>query len=170
MLLRSWLLGMCRHSCLLQLACCEEFPLPPFGAQGSLPSLLCVFFVIAYYSVFFSLFFPGWGLVCPGGYADLGQGCLWEYHMLLSSPCGPLLPKPSGHCHLVAARELSWFLRLTWNGNVTHRLGVWRSQSFVSMVFSVRCISSVSPRFYFSRHAFCFLSLAAVLESQWPSF
>jgi hypothetical protein len=40
-------------------------PPPLFGAQGALPSLLCVFFVvIAYYSV--SLFFPGWGSVCPG--------------------------------------------------------------------------------------------------------
>jgi hypothetical protein len=35
----------------------KGFPLPPFGAQGAPPSLLCVFFVvIAYYSV--SLFFP----------------------------------------------------------------------------------------------------------------
>jgi hypothetical protein len=34
-----------------------------------------------------------------------------------------------------------------------------------SVVFPVRCISSVSPRFYFRRHAFCFLPLAAILES-----
>jgi hypothetical protein len=54
----SWLLCMCPHSSLLQLACCEGFPLPPFGAQGALPSLLCVFIVvIAYYSV--SLFSLG---------------------------------------------------------------------------------------------------------------
>jgi hypothetical protein len=33
-------------------------------------------------------------LVCPGGYADVAQGCLWEYHMLLSSPC--VLHFPSG--------------------------------------------------------------------------
>jgi hypothetical protein len=32
------------------------------------------------------------------------------------------------------------------------------------MVFPVRCISSVSPRFYFRRHAFCFLPLAAILN------
>jgi hypothetical protein len=25
-------------------------------------------------------FFPGWRSVCPGGYAALAQGCLWEYH------------------------------------------------------------------------------------------
>jgi hypothetical protein len=34
-----------------------------------------------------------------------------------------------------------------------------------SVVFPVRCISSVSLRFYFRRHAFCFLPLAAILES-----
>jgi hypothetical protein len=56
----------------------RNFPSPPFGAQGAPPSLLCVFFVvIAYYSGFFS-FFPGWGSVCPGSYADLAQGCLWD--------------------------------------------------------------------------------------------
>jgi hypothetical protein len=33
------------------------------------------------------------------------------------------------------------------------------------VVFPVRCISSVSPRFYFRRHTFSFLPLAAILES-----
>jgi hypothetical protein len=33
------------------------------------------------------------------------------------------------------------------------------------VIFPVRCISSVSPRFYFRKHAFCFLPLAAILES-----
>jgi hypothetical protein len=33
------------------------------------------------------------------------------------------------------------------------------------VVFSVRYISSVSARFYFRRHAFCFLLLATILES-----
>jgi hypothetical protein len=34
-----------------------------------------------------------------------------------------------------------------------------------SVVFLVRCISTISPRFYFRRDAFCFLPLAAILES-----
>jgi hypothetical protein len=34
-----------------------------------------------------------------------------------------------------------------------------------SVVLHVRYISSISPRFYFRRHAFCFLPLAAILES-----
>jgi hypothetical protein len=33
------------------------------------------------------------------------------------------------------------------------------------VVFPLRCISSISPRFYFRRHTFCFLPLAAILES-----
>jgi hypothetical protein len=34
-----------------------------------------------------------------------------------------------------------------------------------SVVFPVMCISSVSPRFYFRKHALCFLPLATILES-----
>jgi hypothetical protein len=90
----------------------RDCPSPIFGAQGALPSLLHVFFVVvACYSVFFS-FFPGWRLVCPGGYADLAQGCLWECHVPLSSPCVLCLPKQFGCWRLAAARYPSWFLHL----------------------------------------------------------
>jgi hypothetical protein len=34
-----------------------------------------------------------------------------------------------------------------------------------SVVFPVRCLSSISPRFYFRKHAFCFLPPVAILES-----
>jgi hypothetical protein len=43
-------------------------PLPSSTAL----SLLLLLFI----QFFFSLFFPGLGLVCPGGYANLAQGCL----------------------------------------------------------------------------------------------
>jgi hypothetical protein len=33
------------------------------------------------------------------------------------------------------------------------------------VVFPVRCLSSVSPRFCFRKHAFCALPLATILES-----
>jgi hypothetical protein len=33
------------------------------------------------------------------------------------------------------------------------------------LVFPTRCISSISPRFYFRKHAFCFLPLVTILES-----
>jgi hypothetical protein len=115
-------------------------PLPLSGAWGALPSLLHVFLFIYFSSClfitqfgFFSFFFLlGWGSVCPGGYADLAQGCLWEYHVPLSSPGGLRLPKQSGHWHLVAAWEPFWFLHLMWSGDAMHGLGVWRSQSFAS--------------------------------------
>jgi hypothetical protein len=127
------LLGLCRRSCLLQPACCEGFPLPHFWRSGR-PALFaaCLFCCYCLLFRFFFSFFPGWGLVCPGGCADLAQGCLWEYRVPLSSPCGLHLPKPSGCCHLAAAREPSWFLRLMWSETVTHRLEVWRGQSFAS--------------------------------------
>jgi hypothetical protein len=52
---------------------------PPPLRHSRCPTCLatCLFFflVIAYYSGFFS---PGWGSVCPGGYADLAQCCLWS--------------------------------------------------------------------------------------------
>jgi hypothetical protein len=34
-----------------------------------------------------------------------------------------------------------------------------------SVALPARCVSSVSPRFHFRKHAFCFLPLAAILES-----
>jgi hypothetical protein len=109
----------------------EGFPLSPFGAQGALPFLLHVFVVVVVYAVI-PLFVPGWGAVWPGGYADLAQGCLWEYHVPFSSSCGLCLPKSSGRCRLPVAWEPSWFLCLTWSGDAMHGLGVWRSQSFAS--------------------------------------
>jgi hypothetical protein len=130
---RFWLLGMCRCSCLLQLACCEGFPLPLLQCSGH-PTLfaMCLFCCYCLLFSFFFSFFPGWGSVCPGGYAYLAQGCLWKYHVPLSSPCGLHLPKLSGHCCLAAAREPSWFLHLTWSGDAMCRLEVWRGQSFAS--------------------------------------
>jgi hypothetical protein len=106
---------------------CEGLPLPPLALRVPCPLFCCYCLLFR----FFFSFFPGWGLVSPGGYTDLAQGCLWEYHMPLSSPCGLRLPKPSGSWSL-AVREPSWFLRLTWSGNATRGLGVWRSQSFAS--------------------------------------
>jgi hypothetical protein len=88
---RSWLLGVCCCSCLLQWLVVGDFPSPTFWRSGC-PTLfaMCLFCYCLLFS-FFS-FFPGWGSVCPGGYADLSQDCLWEYHLLLSSPCGLHLP------------------------------------------------------------------------------
>jgi hypothetical protein len=163
----SWLLGMCHCACLLQLACCEGFPLPDsLVLRAPRPPCYMSFLLLLLIIQFFFSFFPVWGLVCPGGYADLAQGCLWEYCMPLSSPCGPCLPKPSGHCHLASAQEPSWSpFNVKWRCYVQAG-GVEESKfCLFSVVFPVRCISSISPRFYFRKHAFCFLPLAAILES-----
>jgi hypothetical protein len=77
-----------------------SFPLLQHSGHPALFAM-CLFCCCLFFS--FS-FFPGWGSVCPGGYADLAQGCLWEYRVPLSSPCGPHLPKWSGCWHLAAAR------------------------------------------------------------------
>jgi hypothetical protein len=58
----------------------RDSPLPPLALRAPHPLCYVSFFIIiTYYSV--SLFFPRWGLVCPGGYADLAQGCLWKYRL-----------------------------------------------------------------------------------------
>jgi hypothetical protein len=76
----------------------RDCPSPLFGDRDTPPSLLHVFFFFLAACLLFSLFFfpPGWELVCPWGYADLAQGCLWEYCVPLSSPGGLLLPSRLG--------------------------------------------------------------------------
>jgi hypothetical protein len=142
---------------------------PPslFGRSGC-PALFAtrLFCCYCYYSV--SLFLPELGLVCPGGYANLLQDYLWEYHLLLSSPPGPGHPKPSGHWRLVSGGSAGALLvslfNMKWRCCVQAG-GVEGSKfCFFSVVFPVMCISSVSARFYFRKHAFCFLPLAAILE------
>jgi hypothetical protein len=87
---------VCRHSCLLQPACCEGYLFPPSLVFSVPHPLYYVSFVLLLLIIqFFYSFFPGWGV-------SLDQGCLWKYCMLFSSPCGPRLPKPCGCCCLVA--------------------------------------------------------------------
>jgi hypothetical protein len=77
---------------------CGKCSYPTLQIWGC-PSLftLCLFFqLLVYYSVSFFCFSPGWWSVCLGGYADLAQGCLWEYCMPLSSPGCLLLPSRLG--------------------------------------------------------------------------
>jgi hypothetical protein len=109
----------------------EGLPLPTSSVLRAPCPLCCVFFVLLLIIQLFFSFFPGWGSVCPGVYADLALGCLWENHVQLSLPCGLCLPKRSGSWRLVV-QEPSWFLCLLWSGNAMHRLRVWRSQSFAS--------------------------------------
>jgi hypothetical protein len=143
-------------------------PLPHF-LELEHPTLFasCLFFSAAclLFSLVFFSFFPGCGSVCPGGYTDLSQGCLWEYCMLSSSPGGLLLPSRLGagvwwhKIPAVSPFNMEWGCYV-WAG------GVELSEFCLFLViFPARCISSVSPRFYFRKHTFCFLLLVAILES-----
>jgi hypothetical protein len=82
-----------------------------------------------------------------------------------SSPC-PYLPKPSGRGQL-SVRVPSLFLCLTWSGDSLRQLEVWRGSMFClfSVILPAKCVSSVPPRFNYRRLTFCFLPLAAILES-----
>jgi hypothetical protein len=49
--------------------------------------------------------------------------------------------------------------------------GVEESEFFLFLVvFPVRCVSSISPRFYFRTYTFCFLPLVTILESATLAF
>jgi hypothetical protein len=156
-----------RHSCFLQPACYEGFPLPASSALW-VPHPLCYvsFLLLLLIIQFFFSFFPGWGSVCPGGYVDLAPGCLWEYRLPLSSPCGLHLPSRLGAAIwrqpgalLVSPFNVKWRCSAQAGGVEESKFCLF------SVVFPVRCFSSISPRFYFKRHIFCFLPLAAILES-----
>jgi hypothetical protein len=73
----------------------RDFPSPPLWHSG-LPALFATCLFCCYCLLFSFSLFPGWGSICPGGYADLVQGCLWEYHVPLSSPCGLHFPSCLG--------------------------------------------------------------------------
>jgi hypothetical protein len=147
----------------------RDFPSSPLQFSGC-PAVFATCLFYCYCLLFRFSFLSGWGSVCPGGYADLAQGCLWEYHVPLSSPCGPHLPKPSGRGRLagLGALLVSPF-NVKWRCYV--QAGGVEGSKFCLfwVVFPVRCISSISPRFYFRRHTFCSLPLAAILESL-PTF
>jgi hypothetical protein len=68
-------------SWLVYLQFCEGFSLPTLQRSGR-PTLFATY-LFCYCLLFSFSFFPGWGLVCPGGYADLAQGCLCLPHLVV---------------------------------------------------------------------------------------
>jgi hypothetical protein len=138
---------------------------PPSSSVLRAPCPLCYMSFLLLLLIIQFFFFSPCGSVCPGGYADLAQDGLWKYRILLtlwpaSSQAVWVLPSGVGMgALLVSPFNVKW-------GCYVHAGGVEESQFCLFLVvFPVRCISSVSPRFYFNRHAFCFLPVAAILES-----
>jgi hypothetical protein len=141
----------------------EGFPSPSLWSSGR-PTLFATCLYCSYCLLLSFSFLPGWGLVCPGGYADLAQGCPWKYRIPLSSPC-LRLPKPSGHGRLAALLVSPFNMKSRFSEPAG---GVEGSKFCLFWVaLPARCVSSISPRFHCRRLAFCFLPLAAILESSY---
>jgi hypothetical protein len=85
--------------------------------------------------------------------------------MLLSSPGGLLLSSREE----LASGGMAALLVSPFNveRGCYVRAGVVEVSEFCLflMVFPARCISSISPRFYFRKRASCFLPLVAILDS-----
>jgi hypothetical protein len=99
------------------------------------------------------------------GYAALTQDCLWEYRgtakLTLSASSQAIWAWAAGG----PGDLLLSLFNVKWRCSVSAG-GVEESKfCLFSVVLPARCISSVSPRFHYRRHAFCFLPLAAILES-----
>jgi hypothetical protein len=138
--------------------------LPPiFSVQCTPPSFLHVLFVlIAYYSV--SLFFLGWRSVFPGGYAALAQACLWEYRSTVKltwsvSSQAVCALATGGLGALISPFNVKWRFSAPAGGVERSKLCLF------SVIMPAKCVSGVSPRFHYRRLTFCFLPLAAILES-----
>jgi hypothetical protein len=142
---------------------------PPrlFGTQDAPPSLLCVFIVlVAYYSV--SLFFPGGGrsvqramLIWPR--VVCGSSAYHLAHLVVrvfpSHLGAGIWRHPRGPPDFSIQREVE-MLCAGWKCEGVKVLPLLGG-------LPAMCVSTISPRFHFRRHAFCFLPVAAILESPW---
>jgi hypothetical protein len=140
-------------------------PLPPLWCSGS-PTLLatCLFCCYCLLFSFFSFFLGGgWSvqgamLIWPRVVCGSTMYCL-AHLVVCIFPRGLALVSCSVGTLLVSPFKVKWRC-YAWVG------GVEESKfCLFSVVFLVRYISSISPRFYFRKHTFCFLPLAAILES-----
>jgi hypothetical protein len=135
---RSWLLGAhpCSHPLRPSPACLftvpGRIPLPSFGAQC--PTLFATCLYCSYCLLLRFSFFPGWGSVCLGGYADLATSsqAVWAW---VTGGLGALLVSP---------------FNVKWRCSAQAG-GVEGSHLFL-VALPARFVSS-------RRHAFCFLPL-----------
>jgi hypothetical protein len=93
------------------------------------------------------LFFPGWRLVCAGGYAALAQGCLWEYRstmkLTLSASSQAIWEQVTGSSGALLVSPFN----VKWRFSVPAR-GVEGSKfCLFSVILPAKCVSSVSQDF-----------------------
>jgi hypothetical protein len=110
------------------------------------------------------LFFPRVEVSLSRGIAALAQGCLWEYHGTVKLT-------------LSVSSQAVWAWVTGGPGALASPFNVkWRFSALAGgvegskfclflVILPAKCVSSVSPRFHYRRLAFCFLPLAAFLES-----
>jgi hypothetical protein len=138
--------------------------LPPTSVLRVPPLCYVSFFVVLFGIQFFSLF-----SLC-GGHSVQGVMLIWP-----GVVCGStVLLSSAGVLHLLSWEELASgrvgallvsLFSMQW-GCYARAGDVEESEEsgfcIFSEVFHVRCISSISPRFYFRKHNFCFLPLVAI--------
>jgi hypothetical protein len=111
------------------------------------------------------LFFPWVGVGLSRGYAALAQACLWEYRSTAkltwsaSSQAVWVWATGSLGTLLVSPFNMKWRFSEPAGGVEGSKFCLF------SVILPAKCVSSVSPRFHYRRLAFCFLPLAAILES-----
>jgi hypothetical protein len=148
-----------------------ECPSPTLWSSG-IPTLFvtCLFFsffsaACLLFSLFFLLFFPWVGVSLSRGYADLAEGCLGSTMCCLAhlvvcvSQAGLKLASGGEGTLLVSPFNVDWGCYVQAGGMEVSEFCLFL------MVFPARCISSISPRFYFRKRASCFLPLVAILDS-----
>jgi hypothetical protein len=133
-----------------------------FGALIAPHPLYCMFVFNSLFIVQL-VFFVGWVSVCPGSYAGLSQGWLWEYHMTLGAHLLVCWMSPKQVWSLrLAVQEPSCFLSVMWHGEALYGLEVQGVEVLILLgaSFLPSVAPSVSARFLiYGAHAVCFCLL-----------
>jgi hypothetical protein len=142
----------------------EGFPSPNLWCSGR-PTLFPACLYCSYCLLLSFSFFPGWRSVCPGSYAALAQACMWDYcgtaKLTWSASYQAVWAWTTGSpgTLLVSLFNVKWRFSAPAGGVEGSKLCLF------SVIMPATCVSSVSPRFHYRRLTFCFLPLAAILES-----
>jgi hypothetical protein len=141
----------------------EGFPSPNLQRSGR-PTLFPACLNCSYCLLLSFSFFP-WvevslsrGLCCSGPGLSVGVPRYHEAHLVCVFPVG------AGHWRLVSPFNVKW--RFSAPAGDVEGLKL----CLFSVIMPAKCVSSISPRFHYRRVTFCFLPLAAILESPIATF